>query len=440
MPKTAKRKILAESQDATPIAPWFGVANAPNGDMQVLLYDVIGSNGVSAEALVSAIKTTKAATIRVNLNTVGGSVFDGVAIYNALVDSPARVITKVDGVAASIGSVIALAGDEVRMADNAMMMIHNPRSVAVGGADDMRSAADFLDKVKDTIVGTYAAKTGKTPREMSDLMDAETWFAADEAVAIGLVDAIDKNDQPGPLATPNLNYGVFNVCDFKNVPDAIRQRVPATSGTYPGRTSAVATAPATATVTKEPNMTPEVFAQYAVEHPDAPEVKSLIATGYTAGKAEASAKEATIAELKDAFPGDNGFVIDQLTAKATMAQATKAYVPVLIEKLKVANAAVASKDALLAERDAKIAQLTADLAKEQGSPAPLRLANMAADATPTADVSDLPVDKQAEMEFAASPKLQAEYDNNKRAYVKYRVNMSRGNITKLSAVSAGAAS
>jgi len=118
-----------------------------------------------------------------------------VAIYNTLKRHPARLEVDVDGIAASIASVIMMAGDEIRMAANAMCMVHNPHGFSMGGSDEMRKTADLLDQIKGTIVDTYAKRTGEQSAVISALMDDETWMTADEARRYGFADVITEEQR-----------------------------------------------------------------------------------------------------------------------------------------------------------------------------------------------------------------------------------------------------
>lgn len=197
---------------------------------ELFVYDYIGrdfmGNGIAADDLVRDLSKVKAKAIDVRINSNGGNVFDGLAIFNALARHSAYVTTHIDGVAASIASIIALAGREVRMAKNAYFMIHNAHAVAAGGADDMRTMANRLDQVKDTLVGHYRDKTGKSDAELAAWMDAETWFNATDAKAAGFVDSI--TDDMAVAASLDLSR-------FGNVPAELvaRVSVPATSEPEP---------------------------------------------------------------------------------------------------------------------------------------------------------------------------------------------------------------
>lgn len=143
------------------------------------------------------------ARLTVRINSPGGDAFEGLAIYNLLRDTPQHITTKIDGVALSAASIVAMGGDEVHMAENSLMMIHDPWTIAMGNAGEMRATADKLDKVGEALATTYARKTGQDSATMRELMTAETWFSAAEAKAEGLVDVVDgpPAEEPAPAAS-----------------------------------------------------------------------------------------------------------------------------------------------------------------------------------------------------------------------------------------------
>jgi len=129
------------------------------------------------------------------INSPGGDVFAAAQIYNMLMDYPGRVTVKIDGLAASAASVIAMAGSQVEMSPVAMMMIHNPITVAIGDSKEMQKAIDMLAEVKESIVNAYEIKTGLSRNKISRLMDAESWFNAKKAVELGFADSILYTDE-----------------------------------------------------------------------------------------------------------------------------------------------------------------------------------------------------------------------------------------------------
>ena len=180
------------------------------------IYDEIGFWGVDPKEFVKDLNASNAKTIHVRLNTPGGAVFDGTAIYNAMKQHNSHVVAHVDGLAASISSVIAMAADEVVMSDNAFMMIHDPWSIKAGNADSFREEADLLDKVGGTIANSYIKKTGMDESAILDLMNAETWMTAEEALEMGFIDSIeaDEVDEKAKAVTYDLSV-------FANAPDEL---------------------------------------------------------------------------------------------------------------------------------------------------------------------------------------------------------------------------
>ncbi|WP_157673427.1 head maturation protease, ClpP-related [Endozoicomonas ascidiicola] len=191
---------------------WFTFKNEAGKAPELFIYDDIDDwFGVSAQGVVDQIRNMDATDINVRINCRGGMVFEGIAIYNALRLHKANVHISIEGLAASIASVIAMAGDTVTIAENAMIMIHNPYGWAQGDADAMRKTADVMDKIADSIAVSYTARTVKTIEEIKALMDSETWYTATEALAAGLVDHVD---------TPIKAAARFDLSMFNNAPES----------------------------------------------------------------------------------------------------------------------------------------------------------------------------------------------------------------------------
>lgn len=193
----------------------FTITNKAPDKAEVLIYEDIAP--ASSGAFVRALRAVKADEITVRINSSGGNVFDAIAMTNALRDHPAKITTIVDGLAASAASFIATAGDEVVMNRNSEMMIHNPKAVAAGGAADMRSLADRLDAVRDNIASMYVARAGGTVEQWRDVMAAETWYSADEAVQAGLADRV--SDQPA--VTNSHDLSAFHYAGRSSAPDPL---------------------------------------------------------------------------------------------------------------------------------------------------------------------------------------------------------------------------
>lgn len=190
--------------------------------VEMLIYDEIGFWGITAKQVADELAQIEADTIHLRINSPGGDVFDGVAIHNALRAHPAQIITHIDGLAASIASVIALAGDEVRMAPNAFFMIHNPWGVTIGDAKLHRKMAGTLDKIAEgAIASTYMAKTGEALETVETWMDEETWFNASEAQEAGFADVVEE-------AAPAEARGAlpFDLSIYQHVPAALHYELP----------------------------------------------------------------------------------------------------------------------------------------------------------------------------------------------------------------------
>ena len=163
------------------------------------------------------------------INSGGGDVFAGNAIYNMLKRHKAHKTVYVDGLAASIASVIAMAGDKIVMPENAMLMIHNCWTICAGNKSDMRKIAGEMEKIDGMIAGTYAARTGHDEAEIQALMDAETWFTAKEAVEMGLADAAEESRKVAASMDGdflNLNGQKFDLTRYKDAAKA-KQIAPA---------------------------------------------------------------------------------------------------------------------------------------------------------------------------------------------------------------------
>lgn len=172
--------------------------NAAAGqDPELLIYDDIGPSWagmVDGDSVIRALKQLPSNHKRVivRLNSPGGDVFEGFAIYNALARHPAEVVIEVDALAASAASIIAMAGDKIRMAANSMMMIHRAWTIAWGNALELTDVVALLEKVDANLVETYVARTGQKAADVQGWLDAETWMTAAEAVERGFADEIGQ--------------------------------------------------------------------------------------------------------------------------------------------------------------------------------------------------------------------------------------------------------
>ncbi len=206
---------------STNTTPWYAIrrktamAQAAAGETatsaEVLIYGDIGESWyaetVTAKQFITDLSALSVDAITVRINSQGGSVPDGLAIYNAIKRHPATITTSIEGMALSIASLIAMAGDRVEIADNAMLMIHAPWTYAGGNSKDFREAADMLDKWAEAMATSYAAKTGRPVAEMlAILTDGEDhYFTAAEAVAEGFADATNGDVPPAAMAMGGIN-------------------------------------------------------------------------------------------------------------------------------------------------------------------------------------------------------------------------------------------
>lgn len=201
---------------------WCSIENKTDDQATVRIYDEIGMWGTTAADFANQVAALDVKAIDLRLNSPGGSVFDGTAIYNTLASHKARVDVTVDGVAASIASVIAMAGDSVTMGRGARMMIHNPSGLVLGNASDMREMANLLDMLAEDIAGFYAARAGGDTSHWLAAMAAETWYSAQEAVDAGLADGTLAPAEGAPsdhLKTFDLRAYGFRYADREHAPD-----------------------------------------------------------------------------------------------------------------------------------------------------------------------------------------------------------------------------
>ena len=170
---------------------WYNIQSKKSTKVvDIYIFDEIGAFGMNAQSFIEEIKEFKNSDINLHINCVGGDVFDGMAIYNILKKRTAKTTVYIEGIAASMGSVIALAADTVVMAENSLFMIHNAWGGANGEAKDMKKTAALLDKISGEIADIYVKKTKLPYDKVKDMMDEETWLNADEALNLGFVDSI----------------------------------------------------------------------------------------------------------------------------------------------------------------------------------------------------------------------------------------------------------
>lgn len=192
----ANRKITALSTEGA-LDRWHPGVKAAAADTPetISIYEVIGEDpwsggGVTVKRIDAALRAIGNKDVTVNINSPGGDVFEGIAIYNRLREHPGQVNVKVLGLAASAASIIAMAGDNVQIGASSFIMIHNAWVLAVGNRHDMREVADFLEPFDEALASVYVSRTGQELAQVQDAMDHETWFNGTKAVELGYADSV----------------------------------------------------------------------------------------------------------------------------------------------------------------------------------------------------------------------------------------------------------
>lgn len=171
---------------------WYNIKNLSTDTTEVVIYDEIGQWGIDSKTFIDEIKEISTENVLLRINSPGGSVIDGLSIHDAIKRMPQKVTAQIEGLAASIATIIALGANEITMSQNSLFMIHNVWGGETGGAKDMRKAADLMEKMGDRLVSIYVSKTGRDESEIRNWMDEETWFTADEAIEAGFIDHVEK--------------------------------------------------------------------------------------------------------------------------------------------------------------------------------------------------------------------------------------------------------
>tara|TARA_R110001599_G_scaffold200679_1_gene397435 strand:+ start:603 stop:1634 length:1032 start_codon:yes stop_codon:yes gene_type:complete len=188
---------------------WYNIqGKATDSVVDIYLFDEIGAYGITAQDFINEIKEYKDTSINLRINCIGGDVFDGMAIYNIIKKRNSKTTAYIEGIAASMGSVIALAADEVVMAENSLFMIHNAWGGAMGEAEDMRKTASVLEKISGEIANIYQKKTRLLYDRITSMMDEETWLNAKEAYDLGFIDTISDSIKVAAK---------YDVSKFKNI-------------------------------------------------------------------------------------------------------------------------------------------------------------------------------------------------------------------------------
>lgn len=220
MPRQRNRANRRPKASAGKNNSWFRMQASADSTADIFIYDEIGYWGVTAKQFVANLKALgDVSHINLHINSPGGDVFDGIAIFNALKHHGAAITVYIDGLAASMASVIAMVGNPVIMPENTMLMIHKPWGFAGGDATDMRDYADLLDKVESVLIPAYMAKTGKAHEEIAAMLEDETWLTGEECVALGFA------DQVVPSLQAMACIHSKRIEEFEKMPNSIRNAV-----------------------------------------------------------------------------------------------------------------------------------------------------------------------------------------------------------------------
>ena len=342
-----------------------------NDTAEILVYDQIGRDswtgeGLTAKAFAEQLqKHGKVKNINLRINSPGGSVYDGMAIYNTLKNHPPKVTATVDGIAASAASLIAMAADDLRMAKNGFLMIHEPHGVARGDSEEMRRMASLLETMTAQFVATYAERSKQPPEKIAEMLKAETYLTATEAKELGFIDSI-ANDQA--IAAK------FDSQLFAKAPDEFLALI------------------------NKPEPLPKEKPKMSDENKVQP---------------------ATIAEIKASCEGASSeFILAQVEAGATLAQAITAHAKVLHAKL-VAEAEQHAKQIENAKKahEVEMAELKAKLEKPGVKPVASGEQVEGDDSDPVTAYEaklieakkSLPADKAAAKVARENPELRAAY-------------------------------
>ncbi len=190
------------------------MAATTDDDNTITMFEVIGEDwwtggGVTAKRISAALRSIGKNDVTVKINSPGGDMFEGIAIYNLLRSHPAKVTVEVLGWAASAASIIAMAGDDIRMGLGSFMMVHNAWGVVIGNRHDMRDSAELFDGFDGAIADIYEARTGMKRADIEKLMDAETFMGPSEAVKNGFADVVDDGIEVGTGEAKNMDRGLL---------------------------------------------------------------------------------------------------------------------------------------------------------------------------------------------------------------------------------------
>lgn len=194
------RRRAEGGEEPSECPEWLAFREMEDGSAEIKIYGRITSyawydDDVTASQIYQELSEIDADTIHVRLNSGGGSVFEGIAIYNLLREHEAKVIVHIDALAASIASIIALAGDEIIISEGAQYMVHKPWTIEIGNSDDFRKMADTLEKIEASMLAIYQRRTSLKKAELKSMLTEETWLTGEEAVEKGFADRLAEEEE-----------------------------------------------------------------------------------------------------------------------------------------------------------------------------------------------------------------------------------------------------
>ena len=375
---------------------WYDISCKADGDTTTInIFDQIGEDwygeGVTAKGFIAKLSDIKTGKIELFINSSGGSVFDGNAIYNAIVAHKATIHVTILGVAASIASVIAMAGDTISMPSNTYLMIHNPTSGFYGCADGMRAHADLLDSIKDGAVNTYAKQSGQPTLDIAEMMDNETWMTAADALEKGFIDDITD--------AIDVNIDATDLSMYKNLTNEIKH-VMKLEDTASEETAGQP-------INNKEVSIMEITVEMVKENPDV--YNAILKEGVTSGRKMETERVVDVQALS--MIGHEALVTEMLLDGETTSE----------------QAAI---KILTAEKAIK-----ADMAAKHSSDAPKVVATVINDTIEDKKIivdENLPAVERAKMEWDADSNSKAEFDGDYEAFEAYFVANDSGLVKQLS--------
>jgi len=298
---------------------WYAVTNQTNDSADVEIYDEIGGWGVSAKEFIKGLQALSGKHLNLRINSPGGSIVDGQAIISALKRHTGGFTAWVDGLAASMASVIACAAEKCYMADGAMMMIHRASTVSMGDASDLRKDADILEKFERGLLSVYQAKTGMDEGQLKEMLAQETWMDSLEAVALGFADGI--TDAPVAMASVTqgemrARFDTFRSKSMKNTP-ANNEELPESPEEEAAQVAAESADSAASTAEETPVIEETVVADETIEE------ETSESSEAPAESSEAPVEGASVADAAALATAATSIAakFSDLTARAEMAEA-----------------------------------------------------------------------------------------------------------------------